>query len=390
MAIRYRMCTRCIMDTSDPEISFDDSGACNHCRAYDELAKQRLHTGESGQRMLVKMVERMKHDGRGKEYDCVLGISGGVDSTYCAYLTKKLGLRPLAVHFDCGWDSELAVSNIENLLNKLEIDLHTLVVDWEEMRDVQLAFLRSGVPNCDIPSDHAIIASMFAAAAENNVRYVVSGANIATEAILPSAWGYTFSDLRHLKSVHKRFGTRKLLRFPLIGLFDRFVWHRFVKRVEFVRVLDYVDYVKSDAMKLLEREFDWRYYGGKHYESQFTKFFQAYYLPRKFGYDKRRAHLSSLIVSGQMAREDALLEMQKEICPLEEMAEVREYVSKKLRISVEELDELVTGPNHTHFDYPSNRRIFSLLHKLNGIENRVRAGARACSARIYGRRSGSS
>jgi hypothetical protein len=294
----------------------------------------------------------------------VVGVSGGVDSSYLLYQTKKAGLRPLAVHFDCGWDSELAVKNIENLVTKLEIDLFTFVVDWEEMRDLQVAFFKSGVANADIPTDHGLVASVYQVAAEKGVHHIVSGHNVATEAVMPSSWGENSSDLRFLRSIQKRHGTRRLKKYPQMGFFQRYLAYRFLKQIRIVRLLDLVPYVKKDVQRFLETELGWRDYGGKHHESVFTRFYQSYYLPRRFGYDKRRAHLSNLVLSGQTTREAALEEIKKPPCPPEEMEELRQYVIKKLGLSEAEFREIIDGPKRGYRDYPSNYWLYKIKAKV--------------------------
>jgi N-acetyl sugar amidotransferase len=355
MSIAYQICTRCIMDTSDPEISFDASGVCNHCRNYDETLKTQSISGEEGRLQLVRIAEMIKGDGVGKPYDCIIGVSGGVDSTYLAYIVKKLGLRPLAVHLDNGWDSELAVQNIENVLKKLHIELYTFVIDWEEFKDLQLAFLKASTPDSEIPTDHAIFSLLYQLADKFKIRYVLPGFNGRTESHLPKAWSQGHYDWKYIKSIHKRFGKVPLTTFPHATFFG-LVWYRLSQR--WISVLNYVDYVKKDAMKILEKELDWKYYGGKHYESIYTRFYQGYILPKKFGFDKRRTHLSSLICSGEITREEALEELKKETYPLELQKQDREYVIKKLGITETEFEEIMSLPLRSYSDYPSQGYIY--------------------------------
>ncbi len=277
----YRICKRCIMDTSDPRIVFDERGYCNHCSLLMDHGDRYWRPDERGRRELEQLIADIKERGKGREYDCAMGISGGVDSSYLAMIASEWGLRILAIHVDGGWNTELAVRNIENMVTKLGIDLHTFVIDWEEMRDLQLAFLRAGVPNQDIPQDHAFFAALYRETARHDVPYVLTGSNYATESILPAAWGYSAGDLTHLRAIHRRFGTRPLRRFPQLG-FLYFNWYLpSVKKVRIVAPLDLLPYSKSMAIQSLESRFDWQYYGGKHYESRFTRFFQAWYLPTK-------------------------------------------------------------------------------------------------------------
>jgi len=360
----YRICSRCIMDTSDPAIYFDAAGVCSNCHAFDELRARRHMPDDRGERIINTFVENAKRDGRGKDYDCVVGVSGGVDSSYVLYRTKQLGLRPLAVHFDCGWDSELAVKNIENLVKLLDVDLFTWVVDWEEMRDLQVAFFRSGVSNADIPTDHALVASLYAVSARHGVRWIVSGSNVVTESLIPSSWGYSSSDLRHLRAIQGRFGTMKLSRYPQMGFTKRYLWYRFVHQIRMFRLLDYLPYVKADVMEFLKKDLGWRDYGGKHHESRFTRFYQTYYLPTRFGFDKRRAHLSNLVVSGQMTRDEALREMDEPAIAPNEVAELKEYVLKKLGLSDAEFAQIMAEPIRRSEDFPNNQWLYGIKARI--------------------------
>lgn len=371
--IGYRMCVRCVMDTSDPEITFDDQGLCNHCRDYDAYARPAIERARApeGRRALERLVAEIKKKGEGQEYDCVIGISGGVDSTYVAWEVKRLGLRPLAVHFDSGWNSELAVNNIENIVKRLNLDLHTFVVDWEEMADLQLAFFKASLANCDIPTDHAFLAVLYRASANHSVKTIISGGNIATEFILPSSWGYNASDLRHLKAVHSRFGTRRLGDYPTLAFWARYFWYPFIRGIRSIRILDYMPYDKVAAKEIIQRELGWRDYGGKHYESVFTRFFQAYYLPVKFGYDKRRAHLSSLIVSRQMTKEQAIAELEQPTASAELLTRDKEFIAKKIGISVETFDTLVATKPRSFREFPSNEWLFKLKTRLFKVLRRV-------------------
>lgn len=350
------------MDTSDPDISFDRNGVCSHC-ARAAWVQARLAAEGPSEEVLARRVAQIRADGAKQEYDCLIGVSGGVDSTYTAWLVKSLGLRPLAVHFDGGWNSELAVSNIEQLLKRLDIDLQTYVVDWEEMRDLQVAFFRASVANADIPQDHAFLAVLWRTAAQRGIRWIISGHNFATESILPSAWGYNARDLRHLRAIHRRFGSGRLRSYPMLSAFYDVAYCRAIQGIRTFPILDYVRYIKRDAMAFIERELGWRNYGGKHHESIFTRFFQAYYLPRKFGFDKRRAHLSSLIVSGQATREEALRELEQEAYAPDKLREDLSFVLKKLRLTRAEWDAVMAAPVRTYRDFPSNAWLFDLYRK---------------------------
>lgn len=354
------------MDTSDPDISFNKQGVCNHCQRYDFMVKDVVDRATRGERTqeLDAMVARIKEAGKGKDYDCIMGLSGGVDSSYVAYTARRLGLRPLAVHFDSGWNSELAVNNIENIVKRLGIDLYTHVVNWDEMRDLQLAFFKASVANCDIPTDHAFPAILLRQAARHGIKYVLSGSNYATEFILPSAWGYQSGDLRHLKDIHKQFGQAPLREYPTIGFFKQYIWYPYVRGIKTVKPLNYLPYNKFDAKQVIMNELGWRDYGGKHYESIFTRFFQGYYLPTKFGYDKRLAHLSSLIKSGQLSREAALVELQQPTYDPELQADDKKFVAKKLGVSVAELDEIFARPKKDYTDYASYEKLFEIGLKV--------------------------
>ena len=379
MTSEYRICTRCLMDTTDPNIVFDENGVCNHCHDHDRLMKQKVVTGKAGEEHLQKLVEQMKRDGRGKPYDCLIGVSGGVDSTYVAYLVKKMGLRPLAVHMDNGWDSELAVKNIEETLKRLGIDLHTEVLDWEEFKGLQVAFLRSSTPDSEIPSDHAIWAVLGDLADKLNVKYIVSGFNVRTETHLPRAWSQGHFDWKYIRSVNQLFGRGRLKTFPHIGFFTyyrRLLTHR---RVD---ILNYIDFNKTEAMKILEQELGWRYYGGKHYESIYTRFYQGYILPTKFGYDKRRSHLSSLICSGETTRDAALKELDKPTYQPTMQEEDREYVVKKLGLTDDEFELILSAPKKTFWDYPSYGRVVEGPW-LKGLYNLGRDWYRARQKRAH-------
>ncbi|HEY1111245.1 MAG TPA: N-acetyl sugar amidotransferase [Opitutaceae bacterium] len=364
----YRRCTRCVMDTTDPDITFDAAGVCNHCRNFDAVLRSRWKDNPEGEAELRARIETIKQENAKRDYDCILGLSGGVDSSYLAIKVVEYGLRPLVVHVDAGWNSELAVQNIERLVKVLKLDLHTIVIDWEEIRDLQIAFLRSGVANQDVPQDHAFFAGLYKFAISHKVNCVLSGGNLASESILPSAWGYDAMDSRHLKSIHRRFGSRPLKTFPIVSFWDLFFFFPFMHKMRVLRPLDYLPYDKIAAKKLLMEKYGWRDYGAKHYESVWTKFFQGYYLPGRFGYDKRLAHLSSLIVAGQLTRDDALAQLEREHYPAEDLRRDRAFVIKKLGLTEKEFEELLHAPITTHRDYESNeelmRRVKAVVRRL--------------------------
>jgi len=352
----YQICSRCVMDTTDPEIEFDEHGVCNHCRKFDETIKPIWPSLEGDQEKLDAMIQTVKSYGKGKRYDCIIGLSGGVDSSYLAVKVAEWGLRPLVVHVDAGWNSELAVMNIEQICRRLGFDLVTHVVDWEEMRDMQVAFLRSNLANQDVPQDHVFFAALYGYAEKAGIKYVINGSNFATESILPATWGYDAMDATHVKSIHARFGSRPRGDFPIVSFFDLYVKYPFILKMEVLRPLNLLPYNKEEAIRILEKDYGWRYYGGKHYESRWTRFFQAYYLPYKFGYDKRKAHLSSLVVSGQMSRSDALVALKAPLYDPRLLVEDKIFIAKKLRLSISDFEALINQPVHHFSEFPNHQR----------------------------------
>ena len=351
----YQICTRCVMDTTDPEITFDDQGVCSHCHYFDNSVKPAWPSVEGDPAKLEEMISRVKAYGQGKRYDCIIGLSGGIDSSFVAVKVAEWGLRPLVVHVDAGWNSELAVMNIEQICRRLGFDLVTHVVDWEEMRDMQLAFLRSNLANQDVPQDHAFFAALYGYAEKAGIKYVINGSNFATESILPASWGYDAMDATHVKFIHKRFGSRPRGEFPIVSFFNLYVKYPFILKMEVLRPLNCLPYNKEEAIRILERDYGWRYYGGKHYESRWTRFFQAYYLPYKFGYDKRKAHLSSLVVSGQMTRGDALKALEAPLYDEKLLAEDKIFIAKKLGLPLSEFEALIEQPAHHYSEFPNHQ-----------------------------------
>ncbi|WP_041578304.1 N-acetyl sugar amidotransferase [Bdellovibrio bacteriovorus] len=357
----YQICTRCIMDTSDPEISFDEAGVCSHCKTFDSVIKPAWNKDE---KVLSQIMAKIKLDGEGKAYDSILGLSGGVDSSYVAMLAKQYGLRPLVVHVDAGWNSEVAVRNIENIVKKLGFDLFTEVINWEEIKDLQLSYFKSGVANLDVPQDHAFFAALYGFAMKHDIQYVLSGSNFATESVLPTAWGYDAMDSKQLKAIHKIFGKKKLATYPTISFFKMYIYFPYIKRFKIIKPLNYIDYDKNKAIQEMTEKLGWQYYGGKHYESRFTRFFQGHLLPTRFGFDKKRAHLSSLVLAGQLSRQEALEKMNEPNLPAELVTEDSEFLCKKLSISQEEFKHYLTMPLKTFRDYPSNYELRQLMYKL--------------------------
>ena len=353
----YQICTNCVLDTTDPDITFDDKGICNYCHTYWNVTSKQWLRGEQGKAATKKIVDEIKAYGKGKEYDCIIGLSGGIDSSYLAYLGKEWGLRMLAVHVDAGWNSELAVKNIENICKQLNIDLITEVIDWSVMRKVQLAFLKSGLVNQDIPQDHAFFAALYRYAEKNNIKYVLNGYNISTENTLPLAWrGQAALDDVLVKSVYKRYMKEPLKGFPLINFWKYGVWNKITKKFVVVDLLNNVEYDKNEALKLLIEKLEFNDYGGKHNESRFTKFHQNYFLVEKYGFEKRKAHLSSLILSEAMTREEALEELKKPIYATEnDRNDDIEYVAKKLRVNIDEFMEIIESKPALPEDFSSSQ-----------------------------------
>ena len=364
---KLKICSRCVMDTTATEITFDDKGICNFCYQYDNVTTKDLYIDKGGEERLNNLIRKIKKDGENRQYDCLIGISGGVDSSYVAYLVKKVyGLRALAIHLDNGWNSELAVANVEHIVKKLGIDLSTYVLDWNEFKDIQTSFLKASVSNIEIPTDHAIWALLIKTAAKHKIPYIIAGNNVVTESIMPESWLYGSKDSKFIKAIHKQFGKLKLKTYPSLSTFD-YVDYLLIRGIRWVPILNYINFVKSDAKKLLIDELGWRDYGGKHYESIFTRFFHSYYLPVKYGYDLRKSYLSALVCSGQMSREDAFEELKQAPIDPDLLKQDRDYVVKKLGLSEDEFVQILKNPNKTFSDYPNNDslwRNFSWLIKI--------------------------
>lgn len=363
----YMICKKCIMDTSDKTINFDIHGVCNYCNKAEKMLAKEGYRGKKSDEHLKKMVDIIKSNQKGQQYDCIIGVSGGVDSAYLLYKAHEWGLRILAVHVDAGWNSEIAVDNINKLCKKLDIDLKKVVIDWATMKEVQRAYMFSGLPNLDVPQDHVFFAALYDFANKYRIKYVLTGGNVATESIVPAYLVYNAMDYRCLKDVYKKHGRGKSLKkYPHLPYLKM---RKYIKKLHVLRPLDDLPYSKTEAMNVLEREFDWQYYGGKHWESKFTKFIQTYYLPKKFGFNKSRAHLSNLIVNGEITREEALrqLEKEKELYPIEEMERDRKYILKKLDISEEEWVGIMRAPCKTEDDYRNDKSRAALFAKIKSI-----------------------
>jgi N-acetyl sugar amidotransferase len=341
---------------ADPDIRFDTDGICNYYYEYKQAEKLQLITGAAGEKKLEQLAGEIKKKGKNKQYDCVIGLSGGVDSSYVAWLVKQYQLRPLAVHLDNGWNAELAVKNIENIITRLNIDLCTLVINWQEFRDLQLAYLRASVVDIEMVSDHAIFSTMYRLAKEKKISYIISGTNLVTEHIMPPSWLHRKMDYANLKSIHNRYGKIRLKTYPGLN-FPKQIYYAAWLKLKPVSVLNYIDYNKESAKIFLQQELGWRDYGGKHYESVFTKFFQAYILPVKFHIDKRKAHLSTLICSGQLSRQKALEELERPLLQPAEMKSDKEYVLKKLGLTEADFEEIMQLPVQTHSNFKTDMQL---------------------------------
>jgi len=351
----YQICTNCIMDTSDSNIVFDERGWCDYCNNYHANILPNWHPDERGHREMLKIAAQIQKDGEGKPYDSIIGLSGGVDSSYVAMVAQKYGLRPLLFHVDAGWNSQQAVNNIEKIVDGLGMDLHTEVINWREMQDLQLAFFKAEVPHLDTPQDHVFFAALYNYAAKHGLKYVITGANYSTECVRePLEWHYHASDLRQLLDIHRKFGQRPLKSFPLCSVFRNKIYYRFFKGMRVVKPLNCIPFHKEQAMQEMVDKFGWQKYAHKHYESRFTRFYEGYWLPTKFGYDKRRAHFSSLILTGQLTRAEALEKITKKAYDDETVTQDFEYIATKLGVTVDELKTLERGPNKSYKDYKNS------------------------------------
>jgi N-acetyl sugar amidotransferase len=366
----YQQCAISVMDTiADPDISFDAKGISNYYYEFQDAYIKHILTGKEAEDKLTQVVTTIKEAGKGKEYDCIMGLSGGVDSTYIALIAKQYGLRPLAVHFDNGWNSELAVKNIENIVAKLGFDLFTYVINWEEFRDLQIAYLKASVVDIEAITDHAIFASLYRIAGQKNIKYILSGTNVQTENTLPKSWIHAKADHINIKSIHKAYGSIKLKTFPFMDAKVKRYYQQ-TKGITSVSLLNYVDYNKQVVKDTIQKELSWRDYGGKHYESIWTRFYQGYILPTKFKIDKRKAHLSDLIFSGQITKQQAIDELAKPIYDTEQFNADYEFVLKKLGLSESEFKAILDTPPRSHYDFdyemPIDKR-YPLLKPIKKI-----------------------
>lgn len=374
---KYKICSKTIMDTSDPNIVFNERGESDYYTNFIAVIKPSWKTGEEGLKELIAISEKIKKDGKNREFDCIIGLSGGLDSSYTAYVAKEImGLRPLLFHVDAGWNTDQAVSNIEKLCNGLGLDLYTDVINWEEMKDLQVAFLKSQISDQDLPQDYAFFSALYKFAKKNKIKYVLTGGNYSTECCRePEEWGgFPGIDTTLVKDIHSKFGSRELKTFPLVDILSYKLYYRYILGMKVFKPLNLVPYIKSDAEKLLNDKFGWQPFQHKHHESRFTRFYEDYWLPRKFGFEKRRAHFSSLILTNQMTREEALDRISKPELTEEFLQKEFDYVADKLDLTREELQEIFDGQNKTFYDYRSKIKLIKLgsqvMQKL-GLEKRL-------------------
>lgn len=373
----YKICSNCVMDTSDSEITFDEKGVCDHCNGFWTNVEPNWHPDEIGKAQVAKMVADIKANGEGKEFDCILGMSGGLDSSYLLHLVVvEFGLRPLVFHVDGGWNTDLAVNNIQVMIDKLGLDLYTEVINWQEMRDFQLSFFKSGVPHLDIPQDHAFIATLYHFAHKHGIKYILNGGNYATECVRnPLEWLYYGTDMAQLKDIQHQFGTRELKTYPFSSILFHKVYLRYLKGVKVVKPLDSLPYTKKIAIDTLTSKYGWTPYPQKHFESRFTRFYEAYWLPTRFGYDTRRVQYSSLILTNQMTRDEAIEKLKAPAYNPETIDEEFEYIATKLGISVEELRGYHEMPLKTYRDYKNQETMFNIGAKvlsMLGIERNTK------------------
>ncbi len=359
----YRRCERCVMDNSDPNIIFDSNGFCNHCNDFFNKISNEIYNGEESDKKLKNIITLIKSKGINHKYDSIIGVSGGVDSIYLCYLAKHWGLNPLAVHMDNGWNARVAVLNIKKALDILGIDLYTVVLNWEEFKDLQLSFLKASVPEAENPTDMAIQGVLHKIAAKHKIKFILSGGNYATEGILPKRFQYNPKDLKYLNSIHKKFGKVKLKDFPAFGFIQE-TYYKLFKKIKILYPLNLVPYNKKEAVKILEDKLAWENYGGKHHESIYTKFIQSYYLPVKFNIDYRKATYSTQICAGEIIRDDALAILKIPPYNSLELEKDKEYLSKKLAINIVELDSILNLPPKTYKDYPNDEKRLEFIYKM--------------------------
>ena len=360
---KYQICKRCVMDTFDEFITFDERGFCNHCEAFIRRLEAQTPAGTSKEKEWEAILDNMKRKGRGREYDCIVGISGGVDSSYTAHLCKEWGLRTLLLHMDNGWDTDISVKNIETVAEKLGFDYVSDVLDWNEFKEIQLAFLRSSIVDLEMPTDIAIAASIYRTAARHGIKYIVSGGNSSAEGILPLQMGYhVYKDMKLYRHIVDRFSSVPLKKLPTVGFLGE-IYYKFVKNIRTVYPLEYVAFNKDEARAFLMSHYGWQNYGGKHHESKITAFWQSYAMPVKYNMDYRRTTFSSQICSGQMTRDEALSLLEDAPFDQSKIDEDKKYIAKKYGISLQELDELMLAPPKTYRDFPNQKELIELVYK---------------------------
>jgi len=368
-----KICTNCVMDSTDSNIVFDDHGVCDHCNTFKNQIEPFWHTDERGHKQLEQLVYKIKKEGNGKDFDCMMGMSGGIDSSFLLYkMVTEFGLRPLVFHVDAGWNSQIAVNNIERLVDGLGLDLYTEVINWEEMKDLQLAFFKSGVPHIDVPQDHAFFATMYKFASKYKIKTILTGGNYSTECVRnPLEWMYYQSDSIQLKDIYKKHGTGKLSDYPVTNILWHKIWLPYFKGIKLYRPLDFIPYDKDEAMQTLVDKFGYQKYPQKHFESRFTRFYEGFWLPERFNYDTRKVQYSSLILTGQMTREEAIDKLKTPVYTEDQIKEDFEFVSNKLGIKTEELWGYFNAPKMTFKDYKSQQSIYNIgasILKYFGIE----------------------
>ena len=361
---KYQVCINCVLDTSDPSITFDENGICDQCNDYKQNIEPTLDW-EKKKIEFGAMIKKIKEDGKGRDFDCLLGMSGGVDCSYMLHLAvKELGIRPLVFHVDGGWNSDLAVNNIQMMVEKLGLDLYTEVINWEEMKAFQLALFKSGTPTLDAAQDLAFMGGMYKFAEKNKIKYILNGYNYSSEFCSYPSMYYYLSDTGYFDDIRDKFCDNPMNTFPMTSVYYRKFYMKYIKRSTFVKLLTYFPYNSDKAKKILEKEYGWKPYPQKHFESRFTRFYEGYWLPERFGYDPRRVQFSSLILAGQMTREQAIEELKKKPYDPETIRDEFKYVATKLGISFEELQGYFDMPKKFYWDYKNNAKLIGNLTKL--------------------------
>ena len=372
-----KICSNCVMDTTDKAIRFDDAGVCDHCGDFKSNVLPNWHTDSKGKLQLSADISAIKAYGEDKDFDCILGMSGGADSSYLLHLAvKEFGLRPLVFHVDGGWNSDIAVSNIKVMIEKLDLELFTEVINWEEMKAFQLGYLKSGLPNIDVAQDHAFVATLYNFADKYNIKYILNGGNISTECVRnPLDWLYYGTDMSQINHIKKNFVDRPLATYPFSSVYRHKLYLRYIRRIKVIKPLNHMPYIKADAMKFLEKQYRWRPYPQKHFESRFTKFYEGYWLPERFGFDTRKVQYSSLILTGQMSRDEALEKLRLPALSDEDVRKDFQFIAKKLDIDEAQLTSYLEMPIKGHRDYPNQQWMFNFgarMMKWLGLERSIK------------------